>query len=83
MEGERNEIKRETDAASNAKDRQADEEERLVEKKTQNVILHSLHGVQERRERKRERQKDRKIEREAREKKGGLGEGREGRRGGG
>lgn len=28
------------------KDRQAEVEERLVEKKTPNVILHSLHGVQ-------------------------------------
>ena len=43
------------------------------------MILHSFHGVQERRE----RERDRKIERETREKKGGMGEGREGRRGGG
>lgn len=37
--------------ASRVKHRQAEEEERLVEKKTLNVILHSLHGVKGRRER--------------------------------
>lgn len=47
---------------------QRKEEERLVEKKTLNVMLHSLHGVEGR------------GEREARKKEGGLGEGRERRR---
>lgn len=37
--------------AGGLKDRQAEEEERLVEKKTPNVILHSLCGVKGRRER--------------------------------
>lgn len=41
----------ETDTANTVKERQAKEDERLVEKKTPNVILHSLHGVQGRRER--------------------------------
>lgn len=36
----------ETEWGSALTDRQAEEEERLVEKKTPNVILHSLHGAQ-------------------------------------
>lgn len=47
------------------RDRQAEEEERLVEKKTLNVILHSLHGVKE-------------GERGEGKKEGGMGEGRRG-----
>lgn len=35
--------------AAKVEGRQAEEEERLVEKKTANVILHSLHGVEGRR----------------------------------
>lgn len=45
----------------------AEEEERLVEKKTPNVILHSLHGLEGWGER----------ERKTREREGGMGEGRE------
>ena len=50
QEGKKNK-KQETDTADAVKERQAEEDERLVEKKTPNVILHSLHGVQGRRER--------------------------------
>lgn len=51
--------------ASGVKHQQAEEEERLVEKKTLNVILHSLHGVKGRRERgeKKERQEQGKRKR--------------------
>ncbi|TNN81708.1 hypothetical protein EYF80_008154 [Liparis tanakae] len=48
---EGDEVKIERRRASPAKDKQREKEERLVEKKTPNVILHSLHGVEGRRER--------------------------------
>lgn len=58
----RHKVKTERLGVSAVKDRQAEEEERLVKKQTANVILHSIHGVQGRRVRDG----------------GGMGEGREG-----
>lgn len=66
MKGERGDKDKDRDS-QRSEDRQAEEEEKLVEKKMPNVILHSLHGVQGGREtEKRKRQ---------RKKRGGMGEG--------
>lgn len=71
----------ETDTAGTVKDRQAEEKDREVEKKTPNVILHSLHGVQGRREIQTDKKRYRggKWVNETGQKEKGMGEGREGR----